>query len=182
MTGQLNGKLYAWTRQSRSDGRSSGTELDSIDARLLDIVQRNNRLSSEELGASVGLSASGVQRRLKRLRSEGIIEADVSIICLKALGRSVSALVLITFERGRADIVDRFKQATRKMTDVMSAFYVTGEADFVLLVTANDLEGYEAFTRRLVSEHPDIKRFETMIVLGRVKAGFALPIGSILRV
>ncbi|MBM7487887.1 Lrp/AsnC family leucine-responsive transcriptional regulator [Bradyrhizobium sp. USDA 3686] len=181
MAGQLHGQLDNWTRLSRSDGRSSGTELDSIDARLLDIVQRNNRLSSEELGAGVGLSASAVQRRLKRLRSEGVIEADVSVIFPKAIGRNVTALVLITFERGRADIVDRFKQAMRKMTDVMSAFYVTGQADFVLLVTADNLEDYEGLTRRLVSEHPDIKRFETLIVLDRVKAGFTLPIASTLR-
>lgn len=180
MTGPVSAtKSYAWARQSHFSDRGSGMELDRIDARLLDLVQRNNRLSSEELGAKVGLSASGVQRRLKRLRSEGVIEADVSVISPKAIGRNVTALVLVTFERGRTDIVDRFKQAMRKMTDVMSAFYVTGQADFVLIVTANDLEGYEHFTRRLVGENPDIKRFETMIVLDRVKAGFTLPIASI---
>ncbi|WP_354126659.1 Lrp/AsnC family transcriptional regulator [Bradyrhizobium sp. RT9b] len=154
-------------------------ELDRIDAHLLDLVQRNNRLASEQLGAKVGLSASGVQRRLKRLRSAGVIEADVSIIRPKAVGRNVTALVLITFERGRADIIDGFKQAMRKVTDVMSAFCVAGQADFVLLVTANDVESYEDFTRRLVGEHPNIKRLETMIILDRVKAGFTVPIASV---
>ncbi|WFU37098.1 Lrp/AsnC family transcriptional regulator [Bradyrhizobium brasilense] len=154
-------------------------EIDRIDARLLDLVQRNNRLSSEELGAKVGLSASGVQRRLKRLRSESIIEADVAIISPKAIGRNVTALVHISFERARADIVDRFKQAICKMSEVMSAFYVTGQIDFVLLVTANDMEDYEHFIRRLVHDNPDIKRCETMIVLNRVKAGFTVPMASI---
>lgn len=172
-------KLYAWIRQSQPGERGSGTGLDRIDAHLLDLVQHNNRLASEQLSAKVGLSASGVQRRLKRLRSEGVIEADVSIIRPIAVGRNVTALVLITFDRGRADIVDRFKQAMRKMTDVMSAFYVAGQADFVLLVTANDIEGYEDFTRRLVGEHPNIMRIEGMIVLDRVKAGFTLPIASV---
>ncbi|QOZ38386.1 hypothetical protein XH92_37430 [Bradyrhizobium sp. CCBAU 53421] len=54
--------------------------LDIFDARLLDLVQHNNRLSSEALGEKIGLSASGVQRRLKRLRSRRVIEADVSIV------------------------------------------------------------------------------------------------------
>ncbi|WP_456769720.1 Lrp/AsnC family transcriptional regulator [Bradyrhizobium sp. USDA 3650] len=151
-------------------------ELDRIDARLLDLVQRNNRLSSEELGAKVGLSASGVQRRLKRLRSEGVIEADISIVSPKAIGRNVTMLVLISFERGQADVVDRFKRAICKMTEVMSGFYVTGQADFVLLVTANNMEDYEHFTRRLLHENSDIKRFETMVVLNRVKVGFTLPV------
>ncbi|WP_065752847.1 Lrp/AsnC family transcriptional regulator [Bradyrhizobium paxllaeri] len=154
-------------------------QLDRIDARLLDLVQRNNRLTSEELGAKVGLSASGVQRRLKRLRSHRIIEGDVSIVSPKAIGRNVSLLVLISFERDRTDIVDRFKQTIRKMPEVMSGFYVTGQTDFVLLVTANSMEEYEQFTRFLVDENPDIKRFESMVVLDRVKAGFTLPMASI---
>ncbi|MFQ3457917.1 Lrp/AsnC family transcriptional regulator [Bradyrhizobium sp. UFLA01-814] len=154
-------------------------ELDRIDARLLDLVQRNNRLSSEDLGAKVGLSASGVQRRLKRLRSDGIIESDVSIISPKAVGRNVTAFVLISFERDRADIIDRFKRTISKMPEVMSGFYVTGQADFVLLVTASDMEDYEYFTRRLVHEGSDIKRFETMVVLHRAKAGFTVPMESI---
>ncbi|WP_028349873.1 Lrp/AsnC family transcriptional regulator [Bradyrhizobium murdochi] len=154
-------------------------QLDRIDARLLDLVQRNNRLTSEELGAKVGLSASGVQRRLKRLRSQRVIEGDVSIVSPKAIGRNVSLLVLISFERDRTDIVDRFKQTIRKMPEVMSGFYVTGQTDFVLLVTANSMEEYEQFTRLLVDENPDIKRFESMVVLDRVKAGFTLPMASI---
>src|SRR5439155_1893597 len=109
--------------------------LDKLDARLLDLVQRNNRLSSEELGAMVGLSASGVQRRLKRLRSDEVIEADVSIVSPKAVGRNVTMLLLVSFERDQADVVDRFKQAVRKMHEVMSGFLVTGEADFALMVT-----------------------------------------------
>lgn len=87
MTGTLNGTMsHAWTRRSRSTVRNAAVEIDKIDARLLDLVQRNNRLSSEELGAKVGLSASGVQRRLKRLRKEGVIESDVSIISPRAIG------------------------------------------------------------------------------------------------
>ncbi|WP_407169102.1 Lrp/AsnC family transcriptional regulator [Bradyrhizobium sp. ORS 111] len=154
-------------------------ELDILDARLLDLVQHNNRLSSEALGERVGLSASGVQRRLKRLRSKRVIEADVSIISPKAIGRNVTVLVLISFERSRADILDRFKRSICKMTEVMSGFYVTGQAEIVLLVTAHSMEEYEQFTRRLVNETPDIKRIDTMVVLDRFKAGFTLPMASI---
>lgn len=180
MAGSHNGTMsHALTRRSHSMVHHAAMEIDKIDARLLDLVQQNNRLSSEELGAKVGLSASGVQRRLKRLRREGVIESDVSIISPKAIGRNVSMLVVIFFERDRADIIDRFKRAVRKMTEVMSGFYVTGQADFILLVTANNMEEYEQFTRRLISENPDIKRLETVVVLDRIKAGFTLPMGCL---
>ncbi|MGY4167470.1 Lrp/AsnC family leucine-responsive transcriptional regulator [Bradyrhizobium sp. USDA 4529] len=165
--------------RSPSAGRETVMQLDKIDFRLLDLVQRDNRLCSEQLGAKVGLSASGVQRRLKRLRSKGIIEADVSIISPKAIGRNVTAVVLISLERARADTVDRLKRQIRKMPEVMSAFYVTGLADVVLLVTVNDMEDYERFARRLTEESSDIKRIETMVVMDRFKAGFTLPIASI---
>lgn len=156
-------------------GMLTNMDLDKIDTRLLDLVQRNNRLTSEELGEKVGLSATGVQRRLRRLRTEGIIESDVSIVSPKAIGRNVTMLVLVSLERERADIIDRFKQAICNTTEVMSGFYVTGDADFVLVITANDMEDYELFTRRFFYENADIKWFKTMVVMDRVKAGFTLP-------
>ncbi|UPJ54382.1 Lrp/AsnC family transcriptional regulator [Bradyrhizobium sp. 200] len=149
---------------------------DRIDARILEIVQKNNRLTSEVIGALAGLSATACQRRLKRLRSEGIIEADVSIVSPKAVGRPIQMLVLVTLERERSDIIDRFKKAIRSSVEVVNGFYITGDADFVLYVTAPTMEDYEEFTRRFFYVNPDIKSFKTMVVLDRVKAGFAVPV------
>jgi Lrp/AsnC family leucine-responsive transcriptional regulator len=155
---------------------SCAMTLDQIDIKLLRAVQANNRLTSEELAALANLSPTACQRRMKRLRAAGIIEGDVSIVSPKAVGRPVSMLVLVSLERERADIVDRFKAAIRSTTEVMIGFYVTGDADFVLVVTARDMEDYEQFTRRFFYENPDIKGFKTMVVMDRVKAGFSLPI------
>lgn len=146
-------------------------ELDSIDRRLLQAVQENNRLPTEQLGELVGLSATACQRRLRRLRAEGVIEADVAIIAPEALGRPVQVLVQVSLERERADIIDRFKAAIRKTPEI-----VTGEADFILVVTARDMADYEQFTRRFFYENSHIKGFKTMVVIDRVKAGFALPV------
>src|SRR6516225_7566815 len=115
-------------------------ELDSLDRKLLDAVQRDNRLTTAELGERVGLSATACQRRLKRLRDAGVIEADVAIVSPRAVGRPVSMLVLVTLERERADIVDRFKASIRATKEVVIGFYVTGDADFALYVTARDME------------------------------------------
>ncbi|MBC8038099.1 MAG: Lrp/AsnC family transcriptional regulator [Rhizobiales bacterium] len=153
-------------------------QLDRIDVKLLEAVQLNNRLTSEDLANAVGLSATACQRRLKRLREEGVIESDVAIVSPKAVGRPVSMLVLVSLERERADIIDRFKNAIRSTAEVMTGFYVTGDADFVLVVTARDMEEYEQFTRRFFYENPDIKSFKTLVVMDRVKAGFVLPISA----
>nr|WP_188393977.1 Lrp/AsnC family transcriptional regulator [Mesorhizobium sp. SARCC-RB16n] len=151
-------------------------DLDRADAALLDAVQKNNRLTSEELAEKVGLSPTACQRRLKRLRAEGVIEADVSIISPKAVGRPVTMIVLVSLERERADIVDRFKTSIRNTREVMIGYYVTGDADFMLVVTAKDMEEYEQFTRRFFYENHDIKGFKTMVVMDRVKASLSVPI------
>lgn len=151
-------------------------QYDRIDARILTIVQKNNRLTSDVIGEMAGLSATACQRRLKRLRSEGIIEADVSIVSSKAVGRPIQMLVLVSLERERSDIIDKFKKAIKLSVEVVNGFYVTGDADFVLYLTARSMEDYEQFTRRFFHENSDIKGFKTMVIMDRVKVGFALPI------
>ena len=148
--------------------------LDRFDLALLDIVQRDNRLTSDVLGERVGLSATAVQRRLKRLREDGVIEADVAIVAPKIVGQRIHMLVMVSLERERADIIDRFKTSIRATPEVMNGYYVTGEADFLLIVTARDMEDYETFTRRFFYDNPDIKNFKTMVVMDRVKVGFML--------
>lgn len=151
-------------------------QLDKIDLAILQVVQRNSRLTSEELGEMVHLSPSACQRRLKRLRAEGVIEAEVAIVSPKALGRAMTMVVQVSLERERVDIIDRFKRSVRDTREIMTGFYVTGEADFVLIVTARDMEDFETFTRRFFYSNPDIKGFKTMVVMDRVKAGFEFPI------
>jgi Lrp/AsnC family leucine-responsive transcriptional regulator len=151
-------------------------KLDQTDIRILNIVQQDNRLTTGAIGEIVGLSATACQRRLHQLRSNGTIEADVSIVSPKAVGRQIQMLVLVTLERERRDIIDRFKKAIRTTREVVNGFYVTGESDFVLYVTAQDMEEYEEFTRRFFYENPDIKGFKTLVVMDRVKVGFVLPL------
>ena len=150
--------------------------IDRADALLLDALQRNSRLTSEELAGIVNLSPTACQRRIKRLRAAGVIEGEVAIVSPRAVGRPVSMVVAVSLERERADIIDRFKRAIRESPEVMTGYYVTGDADFILIITARDMESYEAFTRRFFYENPNIKGFKTLVVIDRVKAGFALPI------
>lgn len=85
-------------------------------------------------------------------------------------------LVLVSLERERADIIDKFKKTIKSSGEVVNGFYVTGDADFVLYITARTMEDYEQFTRRFFYENPNIKGFKTMVIVDRVKVGFAIPI------
>jgi Lrp/AsnC family leucine-responsive transcriptional regulator len=150
--------------------------MDRVDAILLSELQNNNRLTAEVLAHRVGLSSTACQRRIRRLRETGVIEADVAILNPKAVGQTLMMLVAVTLERDRTDIIDRFKQAIRRQPEIVQAFYVTGESDFVLLVAARDMDDYDQFTRRFFQDHADIKSFKTAVVMDRVKYRLAVPV------
>jgi Lrp/AsnC family leucine-responsive transcriptional regulator len=152
-------------------------QLDEFDRRLLDALQENNRLTGEELAAIAGLSPAACLRRVQRLRDEGVIERDVSLLDPAAIGKRITVVVLVTIDRERPDLIDLFKRAMREAPEVLQCHYVTGPADFVLLVAADDMPDYEAFTRRYLFER-HIRRFESLVVLDRVKAATAIPLAD----
>jgi len=149
--------------------------LDNLDRKILHEVQLNNQLTSAQLSEKIGLSPTSTQRRLNRLRHEKIIESDVAIVSNTALGRSLTMMIAVTLERERSDIIDHFKKSVRNEPVVMSAYYVTGDNDFILFVSARDMNEYEAFTRNFLYDNPDIKGFKTTVVMDRIKSSFYLP-------
>jgi len=150
-------------------------QIDKIDRKILHVVQLDNQLTSAQISEHVGLSPTSVQRRLNRLRRDKIIEADVSIVSHTALGRPLIMMVAVELERERSDIIDRFKRSVRGVPAIMSAYYVTGDADFILTVSARDMADYEQFTRDFFYDNPDIKGFKTTVVMDRIKTSFYIP-------
>lgn len=155
--------------------------LDEFDVRILEIVQENNRVSAEELAVRVNLSASACLRRLSRLRADGIIEADVSVIAPEAAGRTLTMIVEVTLERERSDIISEFKATMQRLPEVMQCYYVTGDTDFVMIVTAPSMEDYEEFASRFFFDNLNVRRFRTSVVMDRVKVGLKVPLHSALR-
>lgn len=149
--------------------------IDGFDRKILHYVQTNNQMTSAELSDLVGLSPTSVQRRLAKLRADKVIESDVSIISPAAVGRPLTMMVSVELARERSDIIDRFKRAVRDRREVMSAYYITGETDFMLIVSARDMADYEAFTREFFYNNPDIKGFKTAVAIDRIKTGFQVP-------
>lgn len=150
--------------------------LDDFDRGILERVQRDARLTAEVIGADVGLSAAAVQRRLKRLREAGVIVADVAVVDPIAVGQAMTFIVGVELERERADVLDAFRRAARADPNVQQCYYVTGVADFVLIVVARDMADFEAVTRRLLFDNANIRRFTTSVVLARDKVGSAVPV------
>lgn len=150
--------------------------VDQFDKHLLRLLQQNNRLTSDELANEVGLSSSAVQRRLKRLRDEKIIEADVSIVSPAVAGIGITCIVDVILERGGSPSLDKFKSTMLERTEVMQCYYVTGSYDFVMIVNTQTMEQYEAFTKKWLMDNPNVKHFYTHVVMDKVKVGYSVAI------
>ena len=151
-------------------------ELDEFDRKILNQLQRNNRVTAEELGNMVNLSTSAVQRRLKRLRQDKIIEADISIISPAAVGFGITCLVDVTLHLGNSETINGYKELMSACPEVMQCYYVTGTYDFVVIVNTKDMKHYEEFSKKYFMDNPRVKQFYTHVVMDKVKSGFSVNI------
>eukprot|EP00752_Nemacystus_decipiens_P000760 g760.t1 len=152
--------------------------LDPFDTALLAALQRNARQTAEALSAAVGLSPAACQKRVKRLRDEGVIEREVAVLDPRAVGRRITAIVEVSLVRERIADLDAFKRRMLEAEEVMQCYYVTGESDFVMVLTVPDMSAYEAFTRRHFFAEANVSRFRTQIVMDRVKVGLSVPLDA----
>ena len=139
--------------------------LDSFDRALLALVQRDNLTPARVLAETVGLSESAVLRRLRRLRRDGIIAADVALVRPAALGLGLSMHVLVQMERENSAVLDAFARRIARRPEVHGAWYVTGDSDFVLLVRVADMAAYERFSRAVLNDDPNVRAFRTLITI-----------------
>ena len=150
--------------------------IDRFDRHILDLFQSNTRLTTSEISERIGLSPTACQRRLNRMRGDGYIEQEIAVVSPKLVGRPLIMVVQVFLERGESSLIQKFKHLIRQRDEIMQAYYVTGEADFLMLVSMRDMEEYEKFTHEVFFDNPDVKNFETSTVMDRTKVGFALPI------
>src|SRR5205807_4098424 len=139
------------------------TDLDDLDLKILDVVQHNNQLTADVISRRVGLSPSAVQRRLKRLRRNKTIDFEASAVSPEAVGRNLTAVVGIKLDREAQQLQKQFKKLVLAMPEVMQCYYVTGQTDFVLVVTSRDMPDYNAFVHRLSDQFPHITALNTSV-------------------
>lgn len=149
--------------------------IDGFDAKLLAALQQDNQQTGAQLAEKVGLSSAACLRRAQRLREEGVIIADVSVVAPEKVGRGLTMIVLVEMERDQADLLESFKARMRAAPEVMQCWYVTGRADFVLTLTVRDMADYQAFTSRHFDD-PNVRGYETLVSMDAVKTGLSTPI------
>lgn len=150
--------------------------MDTFDTEILNALQEDNRMTAETIAARVGLSPTACQRRVKRLREQGAVAADIAILSPKFLGNRITFLVQVVLSHGGTWVIDNFKRDMLKIPEVQQCYYTTGDYDFLVIITARDVSEYEQLTRRIFFENRDIQRFNTTVVMDPVKVGMQVPV------
>ncbi|MCC2520586.1 Lrp/AsnC family transcriptional regulator [Vibrio coralliilyticus] len=150
--------------------------MDAFDHHILRALQNNSRISSEALGAEIGLSPSACQRRIKKLKQKGVIKQEVAVLDASQLPGFITTLVDITLERGGETALDEFIHALEAESQVQQFYYVAGDVDFVVIVVTQDMKAYDALSRRLFMSNQNIKKFSTKVVIQPGKVGLELPV------
>jgi DNA-binding Lrp family transcriptional regulator len=148
--------------------------LDKFDRAILDLVQRDNTTPLRLMAEQVNLSTAAVQRRIKRMEERGVITGNVAIVDPTAVGRPITIIVEVMAERTSIEALGAMK-AHFAVPEVQQCYYVTGEVDFVLVLTVASMQEYQALARRLFAENANVTWFKTIVALDRVKVGLDVP-------
>ncbi len=151
-------------------------QLDQIDRRILRQLQDNARLSSTELAAEVGISASPCWRRVRALEEAGVIARYVTLLNPEALGLSISIFTNVTLDKQIEPALEAFQKAVRKRPEVMECYLMTGDFDYLLRVVVADLGAYERFLLDHLTRIPGVASIKSSFALKQVKYTTALPI------
>jgi Lrp/AsnC family leucine-responsive transcriptional regulator len=159
---------------------SAQPDLDSIDRRILQALQADGRLTFDELAGRVGLSASAVLRRVRRLEESHVISGYVALVSAEALGWGLTAYVNVRLEKHseahKRNPMDLFKAAVQAWPEVVECVSLTGEMDYLLRVVVADMAHYARFIGDTLLRHPSVQDCKSSFVLERVKGTTAVPV------
>lgn len=143
-------------------------DLDSTDHKIVELLQANGRMSNAELAMQVHRSESACHRRVRRLEDEGVIEGYAAVVSQAAIGRPTNVFAEITLSSLGEESLNAFEAAVRLCPEVLTCFFMTGDADYLLHISAADSEDYERIYRTYLSRLPGVARIRSSFALRAV--------------
>lgn len=154
-------------------------KLDRIDLRILEVVQRDGRITKLALAEEVGLSPTPAWMRLRKLEKAGIISGYHAAIDLRTVVPLTHVLVEVTLRSHRQADFDRFERAVRDQPEIVCCWSVGGGVDYVLKVACRDIDAYQRLIDGLLARELGIDRYFTYIVTRAVKEERVLPVAEL---
>ncbi|MDX8351250.1 Lrp/AsnC family transcriptional regulator [Cognatiyoonia sp. IB215182] len=150
--------------------------LDEADLKLLAALQRDSTRTAQELGEALNMSASQAGRRRQRLEAEGYIAGYRARLMPEKVGLSVEAFIQIVMATHTEQNARDFVRLTQTRAEIVGAWTLTGEADYLLRVYCRDLAALNDLVQQVLLPHPAVSRVQSQIVMERVKTDAPLPV------
>lgn len=157
-------------------------DLDQIDRKILSELQADGRLTTNALAERVGLSPSPCWTRVKRLEESGAIEKYVAVLNQKVLGFNNIVFVEVTLDKHDDKVLDHFGEALARIPEVMEAYLVTGDYDYLVKVVVSGTDHYERFLRETLYRIPGIRQSRTTFGLRTLKRAISVDPQQMLRI
>jgi len=154
-------------------------KLDRFDAKILDALQRDGRLSVVDLAESIGLSPTPCARRIKALESEGAIEGYAAVLNPALVGLAVLAIVQVKLSEHTDETVARFESEIQLMDEVTKCMAMTGSYDFILEVYGKDLEALSNVVLKKLIRVPNVRDLQSSVVLQTIKRTARIPLAHL---
>ena len=145
--------------------------LDNTDKAILNLIQDDATLPLKTLAEHVNVSIATAQRRVQALIDNGVITKQVAIVDPHKVGYSLTAVVMVEMERSNNSMQHRFERLMNAQSQVMSCYEVSGDADFMLMVSAKNMKDYHQFTRNLLTYENNVRNFKSQFVMNFTKSG-----------
>ena len=154
-------------------------KLDRFDAKILDALQRDGRLSVVDLAESIGLSPTPCARRIKALESEGAIEGYAAVLNPALVGLAVLAIVQVKLSEHTDETVARFEREIQLMDEVTKCMAMIGSYDFILEVYGKDLEALSNVVLKKLIRVPNVRDLQSSVVLQTIKRTARIPLAHL---
>ena len=151
--------------------------LDPIDLRLLANLQRDGRLTNQQLGDKVGLSASQCSRRRAALEQSKVIAGYHARLSAEALGFGITVLIQVTLSKHSRDNATHFRDLVRGVEAIQDAYAMTGDPDYVLKAVLPGLPDLAVLVNEVLLPSESVAQVRSSLVLERIKEGDGLPLG-----
>ncbi|MDO5624635.1 MAG: Lrp/AsnC family transcriptional regulator [Pseudomonadota bacterium] len=155
---------------------NASVALDAFDLAILDLLQRDATLPQRDIAQAVHLSAPAVQRRIRRLRESGVIRAEVAVLDASRVGQPLTLLVEVHIHDEHPLRVAGLHARVAAEPAVQQCYAITGEADYLLVVTAATMADYQQLAKRLFGGDDNVRRFRTSVALDCLKVGLHVPL------
>jgi Lrp/AsnC family transcriptional regulator len=149
--------------------------MDAIDRKILAVMQEDASLSVAEIGNRVGLSSTPCWKRIQRLEGDGVIQKRVAVVDQAKIGLGITVFVSVETGDHSQEWLDGFAKVVGAMPEVMEFYRMAGDVDYMLRVVAPDIQGYDAFYKRLIGTVP-LKNVTSRFAMEKIKSTTALPI------